>query len=173
MSASTMSIYDGWNPLAGAGCIGCCSIGQCTSASMKPVTMIATATRLRHRRSSAWKCGTGRVTLPEIGISIRPLDGGVIQRQGKFGMKKNIGHEHTCPYCLSVHDATSAIGSSAEPSPGDISLCITCCEYSFFDDDLSLRKPTSEEEVKLRNSPSAQRMKMQASRLIKKHRSLQ
>ena len=113
------------------------------------------------------------VILPEIGTSTRQQVGGVIQRQGKSGMRVNTGHEHTCPFCLSLHDATSALGASAKPAPGDLSLCITCCEYSFFDEDLSLRKPTAEEAAKLRNSPLAQRMQKQARSVIMKHRSYQ
>lgn len=69
-----------------------------------------------------------------------------------------------CPYCGAHADAATRVaprrekedmpGGSAElsgrpPTPGSVSICIKCAEYSLFDDDLKLRRPLEIERLKI------------------------
>ena len=81
---------------------------------------------------------------------------------------------HTCPHCQSEHELTSNLmgKEGGGPSPGDASICITCCEFSVFQDDLSLRKP-NEEEAKALDTPKIKRAQQVAREMVKRHRTLQ
>lgn len=52
--------------------------------------------------------------------------------------------------CLTAEEGTG-------PEPGDASLCINCCEWSVFAEDLSLRKPTPDELITIGLDPDARR----------------
>lgn len=53
---------------------------------------------------------------------------------------------HTvCPYCDFRGEGAVPRNPGDRPSPGSILVCGECGEYSVFDQDLSLRKPTSSE----------------------------
>jgi hypothetical protein len=62
-----------------------------------------------------------------------------------------------CSYCGKLHDRTSAVAPKGkyrrEPMPeeGDITLCFDCGEWSVYDSQGQLRKPTEQERIHLRN----------------------
>lgn len=60
-----------------------------------------------------------------------------------------------CPHCGHEVDAASAInnpGIFRNPEPGDTTVCIECCGWLIFRDDLSLRTMSAEEQVGLEES---------------------
>ena len=50
-----------------------------------------------------------------------------------------------CPWCSKRNDQVTDASGQATPLPGDITMCETCGGWSFFNDELVLRKPTDEE----------------------------
>lgn len=61
-------------------------------------------------------------------------------------------HDSTCPFCGKVNELSDGVtkaGVTKEPTPtnGDITLCVTCGEWSIVDDTRSdnLRKPSMQE----------------------------
>lgn len=50
------------------------------------------------------------------------------------------------------------------PRPGDVSLCLRCCEWVVFDEALHLRKPMPQESVEFANSWTLQRLMGHAKR---------
>lgn len=58
-----------------------------------------------------------------------------------------------CPYCGYKVDRCASVGSTAQPKPGDVSLCFQCMEVAFFDDSLQLRRPLQVELENLKRSP--------------------
>jgi hypothetical protein len=66
--------------------------------------------------------------------------------------------EQTCLHCGRPNNATWALeGTRERPSPGDVTMCEECGGWSFFDDELKLRKPTEEEAKEMANDPDIQR----------------
>jgi hypothetical protein len=57
-----------------------------------------------------------------------------------------------CPYCNETTDMAAAMHNH-KPTPGSISVCLHCMHWAIFDKDLSLRKPTTEETMRLGNDP--------------------
>lgn len=58
-----------------------------------------------------------------------------------------------CPYCDYNMDRVSSVNNQAQPSPGDVTVCIQCAQVAIFCDDLSLRKTTKEEDRQFRSHP--------------------
>lgn len=75
-----------------------------------------------------------------------------------------------CPYCNHGHQLASSMSNpEARPKPGDISICVECCNVLVFNDDLTTRKPTpleldnalkNAEVVKLRKIMQYERRKL-------------
>lgn len=61
----------------------------------------------------------------------------------------------TCPHCQKFLSAASSL-TDHEPRPGDATVCIHCIKFCIFQDDLSVRLPTSEEATELAASEDAQ-----------------
>jgi hypothetical protein len=49
---------------------------------------------------------------------------------------------NVCPWCSTQLTAASEMGGDAEPSPGDLSVCVECGGLLAFTDQLRLRKAT-------------------------------
>lgn len=78
-----------------------------------------------------------------------------------------------CPYCGKVHDRHSEPlnpGTPHEPKDGDVSMCIACGEFSFFDGG-ALRLPTDDEGVMLSADLDVVRMRA-AWRMMKARKPL-
>jgi hypothetical protein len=66
-----------------------------------------------------------------------------------------------CPWCGHEVPLASEVTERGElrarrPSPGDVTACIRCGEFSVFTDDLSLTKPDDETFLELANDPRVQ-----------------
>jgi hypothetical protein len=59
--------------------------------------------------------------------------------------RDNVIKPSPCPLCRLVCDGAMSTGHGQGPSPGDYSVCLGCGAPLLFDDDLSLRQPTSDE----------------------------
>lgn len=62
------------------------------------------------------------------------------------------GKEHVlhtdCPFC--GHHADRGTGLDvAAPRPGDLSVCLICCQVGMFTEAMNLRAPTPEEQSKI------------------------
>ena len=68
-----------------------------------------------------------------------------------------------CPHCLKVLDrATAAGGGKYQPADGDITLCVSCGEWSQFEvkgEITTLVKPTEEALYHIGMSPEARRVR--------------
>lgn len=67
-----------------------------------------------------------------------------------------------CPYCAKPLDTTQAVHSDRgdiRPVGGDISLCIECGEWGIFDSNLTLRKPTDEEQLEIGHDQNCVRVR--------------
>lgn len=60
--------------------------------------------------------------------------------------------KQTCPACGYPMDCATGIGHQRSPSPGDVTVCISCGDISLFNDDLSLRTPSPGEMMALQRS---------------------
>lgn len=56
---------------------------------------------------------------------------------------------HPCPQCGAPNDMATSWGGDDSPEPGDVSLCVGCGTVLVFNDDMSSRKPTPDEEVEI------------------------
>ncbi len=54
--------------------------------------------------------------------------------------------ETGCPVCCNKLDAATAMHEPAEPTPGDLTVCIYCASFLQFTDDLDVR-PLTESQV--------------------------
>lgn len=55
-----------------------------------------------------------------------------------------------CPHCAAIFDRASNVSSDGEtdgPVGGDVTMCIKCGEWCLFNSNLTLRKPTDEEQL--------------------------
>lgn len=50
-----------------------------------------------------------------------------------------------CKACGKPNDSATSISADIKPTPGDVSICLYCGHVTVFDDDLTLREPTSKE----------------------------
>jgi len=73
---------------------------------------------------------------------------------------------HRCPWCGRQLDLVSEVDlespeifAARQPTPGAASFDIACGEFSIFDDDLRLRKPTDAELVEIANNPVCRRLR--------------
>jgi hypothetical protein len=69
----------------------------------------------------------------------------------------------SCAYCGKVNDLHMEVSKSTkvpsyEPTPGAASICATCHLISIFTDELTLRKPTTEEQDLLNNDEGVQQV---------------
>jgi uncharacterized Zn finger protein len=79
----------------------------------------------------------------------------------------------TCPYCgkkNELHDSVTDPG--ARPSPGDVSMCITCGSWGVFTE-CDIRKPTPHELDDIANTPECRRASAAWQRVVKANRTLQ
>lgn len=55
---------------------------------------------------------------------------------------------HDCPACgyRSIDRTTSASGDDHQPKGGDVTLCVRCGHALLFNDDLTVRPPTLDEQ---------------------------
>lgn len=54
----------------------------------------------------------------------------------------------TCPFCGCKHELASNLTGPVAPEDGDLTMCVRCGEWAFFDSGVllgGLRKPTDEE----------------------------
>jgi hypothetical protein len=63
-------------------------------------------------------------------------------------------HRPSCPHCLEVHKAATALADGEEPGSGAISICLNCGELGRFEDDMSIRKLTDTELYELQRQDS-------------------
>jgi hypothetical protein len=60
-----------------------------------------------------------------------------------------------CPWCDHRLAAASHVSEPVRPSPGDLSVCISCAQLLVFDAQLKLRKPLDGEiETRLASNPA-------------------
>jgi hypothetical protein len=66
----------------------------------------------------------------------------------------------TCPWCGHSHELATSIHGDAVPEPGDITLCMSCGEWSIFSDSAgTLRKPTDAEFSEIGTDKNMQAMR--------------
>jgi hypothetical protein len=61
--------------------------------------------------------------------------------------------EHVCPHCDKQMDRLRSLQDGQGPSPGDSTICMYCARCSIFCEDLTLRKPTKEEDAEIADTP--------------------
>lgn len=59
-----------------------------------------------------------------------------------------------CPFCGYRFDAATGLDPDTIPKAGDISLCLCCMEIGIYDEQLFVRKATSDELADIHNSAS-------------------
>jgi hypothetical protein len=66
----------------------------------------------------------------------------------------------TCPSCKVKNEMTAPLHGPPGTTvyPGAVSICMTCGNWSVFDDDLSLRTPTAVELLTILSSPTCDRI---------------
>lgn len=52
---------------------------------------------------------------------------------------------HPCPYCDEKLNAATNVEEKHKPGPGDITLCLYCCNILYFDDEMVPTRFTKEE----------------------------
>lgn len=81
-----------------------------------------------------------------------------------------------CPFCGDRHDVASHISergkSQHAPTDGDLTLCIVCGEWAFFDrkSEGGLRKPTDAEYVTIGETPILRKMRKAWVEMMAKYR---
>lgn len=55
--------------------------------------------------------------------------------------------DHDCPWCGKHNELASNVTSESPPSPGDVSICIECANWSVFDDDMMSRKVAEDDPM--------------------------
>lgn len=77
----------------------------------------------------------------------------------------------SCPNCNYeiAFTAISEDGIANLPEEGGIAMCFSCGEFLFFDDDITLRKPTDEEATELEADPEAQMLKATRENMKRRH----
>lgn len=61
-----------------------------------------------------------------------------------------------CPQCGAPNNMATGVGHDRPPKPGDVSLCCGCGAILMFNNDLSSRKVTPDEEVEILLSMTAE-----------------
>jgi hypothetical protein len=66
----------------------------------------------------------------------------------------------TCPYCGKVNTGLGNLHDEGRPKDGNVALCIDCGQWAVIEGAApgGLRKPTTEEQHELAESPEAQDM---------------
>jgi hypothetical protein len=101
-------------------------------------------------------------------LHIRSLDAGNIRAAmaGRDAMERDVMTEQihsteipatACPYCDYASDSAADLEGQETPSPEDFSICISCAQILIFADDLTLRKPTADEEKSARQITDVRR----------------
>lgn len=74
-----------------------------------------------------------------------------------------------CPYCLELHDA--ATGGDDAPENGDVAVCFVCASVTFYDETSAggRRRPTAEENVRLRDDHRVRELVEKVIELRKHH----
>jgi hypothetical protein len=69
--------------------------------------------------------------------------------------------DNTCPHCgYRTTKASLECGPVSSPTPGAVSLCLRCGEWSIFDQQLKLRKPTDDEFMEIAEDEDLRRLRM-------------
>jgi hypothetical protein len=83
--------------------------------------------------------------------------------------KTTLTPKTNCPYCGAKLDAaTPAYQKEIVPDPGSVSMCVMCCEWLVFTEDLKLRKPTPEERTEFSQIPELIRVQQVGRMLAQK-----
>lgn len=72
----------------------------------------------------------------------------------------------SCPYCDTRLAGHEALEAAATPTPGDYSLCLGCLRLIVYAHDLSLRRPTEQEEEEFRTAPEYAASRHEVVRVI-------
>lgn len=71
-----------------------------------------------------------------------------------------------CPHCGYLLDRTTDAFGESSPHKDDISMCIACGKLAMFNEDLTLRKPTLDELLKLAASQSITQVQLARSYIV-------
>lgn len=75
-------------------------------------------------------------------------------------MSKAIHLDTKCPHCGYHADRQGAVDDSdATPTPGDVSLCISCGEWAVYDGGLALQSPSREQSREFSRDPDLKRIR--------------
>lgn len=66
----------------------------------------------------------------------------------------------TCPFCGHKHDIQLEVTGNSGPQAEDATMCTTCMSIAIFDTDMSLRKPTPDEQWALDNDEQIQSFRL-------------
>jgi len=72
---------------------------------------------------------------------------------------------HRCPRCNYRMDCTTDAYGEAKPKEGDVSICLMCGGLMVFNADLTVRKPTKEENLRFQSDPSIMRAQIMAAHI--------
>lgn len=97
----------------------------------------------KHAREHLFDQARAAITAYERGSQIK--EGGMNQ------FKDHRTPLMACPYCAKVLDADPH--DRTAPGNGDITLCVGCGEWCIFTNNLTLRKPTDEEQLEIGHDP--------------------
>ena len=77
-----------------------------------------------------------------------------------------------CPFCGASHELATSISGAKTPSDGDISLCVGCGEFAFFEAGTAggLRKPTDDEYTIIAESQILRASRAAWVRIVEKAR---
>lgn len=69
----------------------------------------------------------------------------------------------TCPHCGAKLNRTAGVAKAGKPQPklqeGAVTMCFACGEWSVFDANLDMRKPTEDELAEIALNPVAQKLR--------------
>jgi hypothetical protein len=71
----------------------------------------------------------------------------------KVGEDHHLPKGSPCTSCGEMLDGATCVGNDIGPSPGDVTVCISCGHIMVFADDLSFRDPTDAEIVAIAGDP--------------------
>lgn len=68
-------------------------------------------------------------------------------------MKYSRVKEHPCPYCGAKNSAAANPQGEETPKASDLAICFYCTQVGIYEDDLTVRKMTPEEEKSILRLP--------------------
>ncbi|NEI52699.1 hypothetical protein GR217_34335 [Rhizobium leguminosarum] len=80
-----------------------------------------------------------------------------------------------CPFCGANHDLATGVSGGDAPNDGDISLCVSCGEFAFFEAATpgGLRKPTDAEFTMIAESEILRASRAAWVRIVEQRRGKQ